>query len=162
MGRHRLALATGAEAAADINDVQSPETYIGYDRAENFVSHGGGVQDAPKTYAAAMSRLNEWGLAGNWTVGAERATLNEKDGSILYRVDARDRHPVLGPLPGGKPVQFRVTIDGAAPGMYHGVDVNTDGADVVTGERLYQPVRQRGAIAERTFQVQFLDRGVAA
>jgi hypothetical protein len=59
MGYRRLALAAGAEVAADTNDVPSPETYIGYRRAENFVSRGGGTQDAPKTCAAAMPRLNE-------------------------------------------------------------------------------------------------------
>jgi hypothetical protein len=64
-----------------------------------------------------------------------------------------DLHLVPGPSPGGKPDQSRVTMDGAAPGIYHEVDVNTGGAGVATGERLRQPVRQRGAMADRTFQI---------
>jgi cytochrome c biogenesis protein CcdA/thiol-disulfide isomerase/thioredoxin len=154
--------AFGAEAAADMNDVQSPETYIGYDRAENFVSPGGSVHDFPHVYAAGMLRLNEWGLAGGWTIGGEHAVLDQKGGSIVYRFHARDLHLVLGPGPDGKPVRFRVTIDGAPPAASHGTDVDANGQGVVTGQRLYQLVRQSGAIADHTFEIRFLDPGVQA
>jgi len=154
--------ASGAEAAADINDVQSPETYIGYDRAENFVSPGGSVHDVSHVYVAGMPRLNEWGLVGKWTIGGEHAVLDQKDGSIVYRFHARDLHLVLGPGPDGKPVRFRVAIDGAPPGISHGTDVDADGQGVVTGQRLYQLVRQSGPIADHTFEIRFLDPGVQA
>ena len=154
--------ASGAEAAADMGDVRSPETYIGYDRAANFVSPGGTVQDASHVYAAGMPQLNEWGLSGVWTIGGEHAALNKKDGAIVYRFHARDLHLVLGPAPDGGPVRFRVTIDGAPPGDSHGTDVNADGSGVVTGQRLYQLIRQSGAITDHTFKIQFLDPGVQA
>jgi len=154
--------ASGAEAAADMKDVQSPETYIGYDRAENFVSPGGSVHDFSHVYVAGMPRLNEWGLAGKWTIGGEHAVLDQKDGSIVYRFHARDLHLVLGPGPDGKPVRFRVTIDGAPPGTSHGTDVDADGQGVVTGQRLYQLVRQSGVITDHTFEIRFLDPGVKA
>ena len=154
--------ASGAEAAADMKDVQSPETYVGYNRAENFASPGGAVPDARHAYAAPTPRLNEWGLAGDWTVGGERASLNDKDGAIVYRFHARDLHLVLGPGDDGKPVRFRVTVDGAAPGDNHGADIDADGQGVVTGQRLYQLVRQSGAVADHTFEIKFLDPGVQA
>jgi len=154
--------AAGAEAAPDMRDVRSPETYVGYARAENFISPGGAVHDAPSLYAAGSPRLNEWGLSGKWSVGGEHAVLDEKDGGITYRFHARDLHLVLGPGADGKPVRFRVTIDGAAPNDSHGSDVDGDGQGVVTGQRLYQLVRQSGAIADHTFAVQFLDPGVQA
>ena len=154
--------ASGAEAAADMKDVQSPETYIGYDRAENFVSPGGSVHDFSHVYVAGMPRLNEWGLAGKWTIGGEHAVLDQKDGSIVYRFHARDLHLVLGPGPDGKPVRFRVAIDGAPPGTSHGTDVDADGQGVVTGQRLYQLVRQSGVITDHTFEIRFLDPGVQA
>ena len=154
--------ASGAEAAADMKDVQSPETYIGYDRAENFVSPGGSVHDFSHVYVAGMPRLNEWGLAGKWTIGGEHAVLDQKDGSIVYRFHARDLHLVLGPGPDGKPVRFRVTIDGAPPGTSRGTDVDADGQGVVTGQRLYQLVRQSGVITDHTFEIRFLDPGVQA
>jgi hypothetical protein len=90
--------AWGVEATSDENEVRSPETYIGYDRAENFVSPGGAVPDARHVYVMT-TRLNEWGLSGDWTVGGERAVLNVTGGSIVYRFHARDLHPVLGPRP---------------------------------------------------------------
>ena len=154
--------ATGAQAAADMADVRSPETYVGYDRAAHFVSPGGPVQDAPHVYAAPTPRLNEWALAGDWTIGGEHAALNAKDGRIAYRFHARDLHLVLGPAPDGKPVRYRVTIDGKAPGDSHGADVDAEGDGVVSGQRLYQLVRQSGPITDRTFEIEFLDPGVQA
>lgn len=155
--------AKGALAAADSADVRSPETYVGYARAESFASPGGVVRDAAHRYdAPAQPDLNGWGLAGTWSVGAERAALAAPDGRIVYRFHARDLHLVLGPGANGRPVRFRVTLDGTAPGAAHGADVDAQGYGTVTGQRLYQLVRQPGAIADRTFAIEFLDPGVDA
>jgi cytochrome c biogenesis protein CcdA/thiol-disulfide isomerase/thioredoxin len=155
--------ANGAQAAADKGNVRSPETYVGYVRAENFISPGGAVKDAAHEYSAGDApQLNEWALAGDWTVGAEHAALNKKDGSIVYRFHARDLHLVLGPGAEDKPVRFRVTIDGVPPGASRGADAAANGEGVVSGERLYQLVRQSGPIVDRTFQIEFLDPGVRA
>jgi hypothetical protein len=154
--------AAGVEAAPDMDDVGSPETYIGYQRAEHFVSPGGAKRDSRHVYATGMPRLNEWGLAGDWTIGDEQARLNEKDGRIVYRFHARDLHLVLGPGVDGRPVRFRLTIDGAAPGSSRGADVDADGEGVVTGQRLYQLIRQSGRITDHTFEIRFLDPGVQA
>jgi cytochrome c biogenesis protein CcdA/thiol-disulfide isomerase/thioredoxin len=155
--------AIGAEAASDEADVKSPETYIGFARSENFASPGGAVGDTPHVYSPGdLKQLNDWGLAGDWTIGGQSATLNKTDGAISYRFHARDLHLVLGPSANGKPVRFRVTIDGAAPGESHGADVNADGEGAVTDHRLYQLVRQSGPIVDRTFTIQFLDPEVQA
>jgi cytochrome c biogenesis protein CcdA/thiol-disulfide isomerase/thioredoxin len=154
--------ATGAEAASDEADVKSSETYIGYMRAENFASPGGAVSDAAHDYSVADLKLNDWGLAGAWTVGGQYATLDKKDGAISYRFHARDLHLVLGPGADGAPVHFRVTVDGAAPGESHGADVDANGEGVVTENRLYQLVRQTGPIVDRTFTIEFLDPDVQA
>jgi thiol-disulfide isomerase/thioredoxin len=154
--------ATGAEAQAAMESVKSPETYIGYDRAENFISPGGLVENAAHVYAPEPPRLNEWALSGDWTVDKEHARLNAMDGSIVYRFHARDLHLVLAPATDGKPVRFKVTLDGAPPGDDHGMDVDASGEGIVTGERLYQLVRQKGDVGERTFEIKFLDAGVQA
>ena len=154
--------ASGAEAAPDSKDVQSPETYIGYQRSANFVSPGGIANDAARAYTAGMPRLNEWSLSGSWTVGGEHADLNAKDGSVVYRFHARDVHLVLGLAPAGEPIRFRVTIDGEPPADNHGADVDAAGDGTVTGQRLYQLVRQNGTITDRTFVIRFLDPGVQA
>jgi thiol-disulfide isomerase/thioredoxin len=154
--------ASGAEAASDSPDVKSPETYIGYNRADNFASPGGIVEDESHDYATAPLSLNQWSLTGDWTVNAERAALDKPNGRIVYRFHARDLHLVLGPPADGKPIHFRVTIDGAAPADNHGADIDADGQGTVTGQRLYQLIRQRGPIADRTFEIEFLDPGLQA
>jgi cytochrome c biogenesis protein CcdA/thiol-disulfide isomerase/thioredoxin len=155
--------ATGAEAASDAADVKSPETYIGFARSENFASPGGAVGDTPHVYSTGdLKPLNNWGLSGDWTIGGQSATLNKTDGAIAFRFHARDLHLVLGLGADGKPVRFRVTIDGAAPGESHGADINADGEGLVTDHRLYQLVRQSGPIMDHTFSIQFLDPDVQA
>ena len=155
-----LVNAQGAQAAADMDDVKSPETYVGYQRAENFASPGGAVADKRQVYAAPSSpRLNQWALSGDWTVEGERAVLNEANGAIVYRFHARDLHLVLGPAADGKPVRFRVLLDGKPPGQDHGADIDDQGNGVVTGQRLYQLVRQSNPSADRDFSIEFLDPG---
>ncbi|KJC51726.1 cytochrome C biogenesis protein [Bradyrhizobium sp. LTSP885] len=154
--------ASGAEAASMADQVNSPETYVGYNRIDRFVSPGGVVQDKDNTYAAGTPALNDWSLTGNWIIGGERAMLNVSGGSIVYRFHARDLHLVLGPAPDGKPIRFRVTIDGKRPADAHGVDTDADGNGVVTGQRLYQLIRNTGAVADHTFEIRFLDAGVNA
>ncbi|EKS28113.1 cytochrome c biogenesis protein DipZ [Afipia felis] len=153
---------TGAEAAPDMANIKSPETYLGYDRAENFMSPGGAVRDESHDYAAGVLKLNDWSLAGSWTVDPENAALDRAGGAIRYRFHARDLHLVLGSGTDGKPVRFKVTIDGAVPGADHGVDTDANGEGIVTGQRLYQLVRQQGEVRDRTFEIQFLDPGVQA
>jgi cytochrome c biogenesis protein CcdA/thiol-disulfide isomerase/thioredoxin len=154
--------ASGAQAAADKADVNSPETYVGYDRGNHFVSPGGVVSDKSHIYAAGEPQLNEWSLTGNWTVGSERAQLDDKDGSIVYRFHARDLHLVLGPATEGSKIRYRVTIDGKPPGEAHGMDTDAEGNGEVTTQRLYQLVRANGTVADHTFEIHFLDPGVQA
>jgi hypothetical protein len=143
--------------------VQSPETYIGYARAQNFASPGGFNQDDPQLYRSpAELDLNQWALAGKWKDEDQVATSLDAGASISFRFHARDLHLVLGPGADGKPVRFRVTLDGQAPGTDHGVDTEADGYGVVTENRLYQLVRQHGSIHDRTLRIEFLSPGVRA
>ncbi len=154
--------AAGVQAAPDMGDVRSPETYVGADRAQNFVSPGGAVPGTAHGYEPGAPALNQWGLSGRWTVGGENAVLDNGDGGIVYRFHARDLHLVLGPAAGDKPVRFEVTIDGRPPGDSHGSDTDAQGRGTVTGQRLYQLVRQAGPVADHTFAIKFLDPGVEA
>ncbi|MGP0058720.1 MAG: cytochrome c biogenesis protein DipZ [Beijerinckiaceae bacterium] len=155
--------ARGAEAAPDMDDVKSPETYIGFMRAENFASPGGEVADKRQVYVAdSPLQLNQWALAGDWTVEGQRAVLNEANGRIAYRFHARDLHLVLGPSADGKPVRFRVLIDGKAPEADHGADIDDQGNGAVTEQRLYQLIRQSKPVVDRKFEIEFLDPGAQA
>jgi thiol-disulfide isomerase/thioredoxin len=155
--------ARGFEAAADWGSLKSPENYVGYARTENFASPGGAVLDKRCVYAApARLRLNHWALSGDWTVEQHAIVLNEPDGWIAYRFHARDIHLVMGPAAGGTSVRFRVLVDGQPPGVAHGIDVDDQGNGTVTEQRLYQLVRQPNPIADREFEIKFLDSGVEA
>ncbi|MBM7124494.1 cytochrome c biogenesis protein DipZ [Dyella flava] len=152
--------AQGAEAAASGNTTRSPETYLGYARAENFAGDHL-VQDDSSTYHAPQTLMaNQWALDGRWTVDDQSAHLDSANGRIVYRFRGRDLHLVLGPDRDGKPVQFRVQIDGKAPGPDHGVDIDADGDGVITSQRLYQLVRQANGSGEHTFEITFLQPGV--
>ncbi len=151
----------GGIALAPENAMQSPETYVGYERAENFAATV--VRDHEHEYAIpATLATNQWGLGGAWTVAGENATLAHAGGRIAFRFRARDVNLVLGPSADGKPVKYKVTIDGKPPGDDRGVDTTADGGGEVTSQRLYQLLRVNGEIADRTFEIEFLDAGVEA
>jgi hypothetical protein len=133
----------GVEAAADWDQLGTPETYLGSARA-------GGVRSA-----------REPALAGEWTVEAEKVVLDQAGGSISYRFHARDAHVVLS-RGAGEPIPFRVRLDGEAPGPSHGVDVDEGGNGLLGDGRMYQLVRQHGAIRERTLEITFLEAGAEA
>ncbi|MCD9087946.1 cytochrome c biogenesis protein DipZ [Stenotrophomonas sp. SY1] len=154
---------SGVEREADMGNLKSPETYIGHARAEHFASPGGQRADSAFDYTVpATLTLNQWALGGRWVVDDEDAQLQQAGGRIAFRFHARDLHLVLAPQVAGKPVRFKVRIDGHAPAAMAGGDVTADGDGKVDGNRLYQLIRQDGEVKERSFEIEFLDPGVRA
>jgi cytochrome c biogenesis protein CcdA/thiol-disulfide isomerase/thioredoxin len=153
----------GIQAAPSQRDVKSPETYVGFQRLDNYVSPEAIRKNQVATYTPPVrSRVNQWGLAGSWNVRGEDATLVSAPGKIIFRFHARDLHLVLGPGSSHTPVRFRVRVDGAPPLEDRGVDVDAQGSGTVSGYRLYQLIRQKGPVEDRTFEIEFLDPGVQA
>ena len=153
----------GAEAAPDGANVRSQETYIGYHRAEHFGSAEPIAHDSRRVYTPQPRlSLNQWPLGGSWNVSAESAVLQASPGKIVFRFHARDLHLVLGTTKDGKPVRFTVKLDGTPPGEDHGADADGGGTGTVHGHRLYQLIRQKGPVEDRTFEIEFLDPGVQA
>ena len=151
----------GTSAAADFRTIRSPETYVGAKRAKSFASPGG-LRAGQASYRLPPSlNLNEWGLDGRWTVEPQRAVNSAKGALIAFRFQARDLHLVLGSST-GKPIRFRVLIDGTPPGAHHGMDIDAAGYGSITGQRLYQLIRQKGGSKERLFTIEFLDPGAEA
>ena len=152
----------GVEAEADWDNLRTPETYLGYGRGENFASSDGAALDQRHSYELPERLgLNEWGLAGEWTIGRERVALDQPGGRIAYRFHARDVHLVLFAGSRG-PIEFRVLLDGEPPGPSHGLDVDSEGRGVLRDGRLYQLLRQPGAVHDRLFEIKFLDVGAEA
>ncbi|HEY1391226.1 MAG TPA: hypothetical protein VGF38_22000, partial [Ktedonobacterales bacterium] len=155
--------ARGPEVAADWEDLASGENYLGDARTDGFASLGGAALGKRRAYTAP-ERLgrNQWALAGEWTVEPGFVALNAANGRIVYRFHARDVHLVMGPATPGASVRFGVRLDGRAPDDAHGSDVDAQGEGVVSEQRLHQLIRQPGSIADRTFEIEFLDPGVEA
>jgi thiol-disulfide isomerase/thioredoxin len=152
----------GLEAAADWGSLGSPENYVGYGRTENFASPGRAAFDEPHVYAPPRRLgLNQWALSGDWTVGRQATVSTQAKGRVVYRFHARDLHLVMGPVKPGASVRFRVLIDGQPPAAAHGLDVDAQGYGTVTEQRLYQLIRQPKPIADREFEIEFLDPGAA-
>jgi thiol-disulfide isomerase/thioredoxin len=154
--------ADGFEAQADWSNLESPETYLGYEQAQNFASPGGASLDEARGYLAPdRLALNHWALAGTWTVQEGASVLIEAEGGISFRFHARDVHLVMGPPERSTTVPFRVLVDGDSPGAAHGLDADEDGNGTVAQQRLYQLIRQQGPIiSDRTLEIRFLAPGV--
>jgi thiol-disulfide isomerase/thioredoxin len=153
----------GLEAAAAWNDLRTPETYVGYARADHFTSSGNVVRDHAHVYELPSTlAANKWALGGDWTVANSGATANTHAARIQFRFHARDLHLVMGPPRGHAPAKFRVTVDGNAPGSSHGADVDAQGNGIAKDQRVYQLIRQSQPVVDRTFQIEFSDPGVQA
>jgi thiol-disulfide isomerase/thioredoxin len=154
---------TGVEASADWTTLKSPETYLGYERSESFASRGGAVLNQQHAYTTPTSlELNEWALAGDWTVGMDSVVLSGTNGRLHFRFHARDANLIMSPPAGGHSVRFRVLLDGLPPGAAYGSDVDERGDGTVTEPRMYQLIRQGGPIKDRELEIQFLEPGAAA
>ena len=152
----------GLEVGADWDTLRTPETYVGYERTTNFASPGGFAGGRNVYAIPPRLDLNEWALSGDWTVEGQAATSNESGGRIAFRFHARDLHLVMAPPASGVSVPFRVLLDGQPPGADHGTDVNEQGDGAATEPRLYQLVRQRGDVRERTFEIALEGPGIQA
>ena len=154
----------GFQAQADWSSLRSPETYLGYEQAQNFGSPGSPRFDESRDYAVPENlRLNQWALAGTWAIERGASVLTGAGGGVAFRFEARDVNMVLGPPARGMmSIPFRVSVDGEPPGDAHGFDTDEQGEGIVDRQRLYQLVREPGAIEQRTFEITFLARGVEA
>jgi hypothetical protein len=150
------AVGEGPEAAADWEGLDSPETYLGYERGLTLESPAGVRPDERQVYAPPEKlRLNSWALSGDWTVNAGNVHLNEPNGRIAFRFHARDVNLVMGPATRGGSVPFRVLLDGLALDDANGSDVDAAGSGVLDYQRMYQLIRQRGPIMDRLFEIEF-------
>jgi thiol-disulfide isomerase/thioredoxin len=152
----------GAEVSADLRNLRSPESYLGYEMAERFASKGGAVQNRRHEYVAPHRlSLNEWALSGFWIIGRQAALLDDASGKLVYRFRARDLNLIMAPSVRGRPVRFRVLIDGHSPGPASGTDIDEQGFGTVSEPRMYQLIRQPGMIADRECVIEFLSSGVS-
>ena len=121
---------------------QTPETYLGYDRARGFASAVKPVFDSPADYLPARAPGNgEWNLSGTWTI-TPQYIVPQSSGTLQLGFQARNVFLVIEPQ--SRDASIRVSVDGAPP---------ADTADVKNGKlqpaesRMYQLValKRQGA-----------------
>ena len=157
------ATADGFEAQADWTNLRSPESYLGYAQGRNFASRNGSPVGVASTYSIPeVLMLNQWALSGDWTIKSGASVLNGNEGRLAFRFHARDVHLVMGLPARGMSLPFRVSVDGDLPGDAHGLDIDEDGNGTLSEQRLYQLIRQRGSITDRTFEISFGAAGAEA
>jgi len=154
--------ANDEQMAPDLASLQSDESYLGYSKAVSYQGAPRLRENRTQTYAVDRLGVNQWGLSGQWVVGAESAAVETAGASIAYQFNARDLHLVAGPGKAGGKQRIKVTLDGRAPGADHGADIDADGNGIIDATRLYQLVRQSGKVKARRFEVRFLDTGAEA
>jgi thiol-disulfide isomerase/thioredoxin len=154
---------TGLEVAADWRTLRSPETYVGYRQASGFVQEAVASYDARAVYIAPERlALNQWGLAGGWTVAGHAAISHDAGSRIAFQFHARDVNLVMGPVAAGRPVPYRVYLDGQSARDARGADLDGDAEGTVDVQRTYQLVRQTGTVKEHRFEIEFLEAGAEA
>ena len=133
---------------------QSPETYVGYDRAKNYVGTKF-TSDALASYKFPQGYgPNQWALGGMWTVGAQDDTAGA-EAKLRYNFTAKQVYLVMG---SDTPHKVKVLVNGkpVAEAGVAGVDVGADSTATIDGSRLYRLVKSdsllRGAVIELQFE----------
>lgn len=152
---------SGVGLGADLANLRSPETYLGYQKGAGPRVAGTVVHDRLVDFQPGSLHTNTWSLQGKWTLRGEYVESSAVGSRLAVRFQARDAHLVMG-SGSSKPLRFRVLVDGQPPGANRGVDVDADGNGVVTNTRLYQLVRQSGVVRARTVEIEFLEPGAHA
>jgi cytochrome c biogenesis protein CcdA/thiol-disulfide isomerase/thioredoxin len=135
-GASKLGAAARAHVEVASSELATPETYLNYERAQNFdpplrpgTGSYAGTDDLPPVH---------FSLSGTWNVSKESATA-VRDAQIHARVTARKVFLVLG-TSDGQPRDVRVLLDGRPlPDAVAGQDV-THGRATVSAQRLYRLV----------------------
>jgi cytochrome c biogenesis protein CcdA/thiol-disulfide isomerase/thioredoxin len=132
----------GAPDAVVSTPMQTPETYLGYKRAENFISPEETSEDKPQNYTYPPDQLdkNEWALQGGWTIAGDRITSGEANSSLRLDFTARKVFLVLG-TSSGHPIKATLKLNGVPIGDAAGKDVS-NGTITIDQVRLYELVDQ--------------------
>ena len=146
----------GVEAAADWDHLRTPETYLGYVRAERFAPPDGAAFDQNRGYTLTERLPPISGVLPANGRSDGRASCSNGPAAGSPTASTRDAHLVLASRT-REPIPFRVLLDGEAPGSLHRVDVDEDGNGSQRNGRRYQLARQHETVRERPIEVTFLE-----
>lgn len=124
-------------STAPTDYTQTPETYLGSDRAENFANSEPLNSGQTKLYTFPSSlSLDHWALQGEWTINAESILSHAQGAAIKIHFHAEQVYAVIGNTT-GKSIQIKVLLNGQPIAQENsGADVQ-NGVLTVTTHRLY-------------------------
>jgi len=137
---------------------QTPETYLGYSRADRYAGSPQLVHDVAALYQFPMVlAVDNWTLKGTWTIKADRAVA-DKDSAFKMHFSAKKVFLVMGSA-NDKPIKLKVLLNGKP------ISTNNAGEDVKSSElivkdhRLYRVVNLPSSTTG-TLEIQALDPGL--
>lgn len=121
----------------------TPETYLGYKRAEAYASEIQIVRNEMVHYNYQNAlKPNQVGLKGDWTIGAEQITSSSDDSQLSLNFQANRVYLVLG---GKSSLPIKIELDGKPlPSSLWTSDMNAQGEIVIKDPRKYDIVNLKG------------------
>ena len=132
-----------APEAAVVGAGQTPETYLGFARAERFAGPEKLSTDTTQFTFPQTLTAHQWGLSGSWQIEGEHITAKEAGAKLRMNFTAGKVFLVLG-THDGNPVKARLTLNGESLGKLAGKDTS-DGTLTVSQHALYELVKQDSA-----------------
>jgi len=121
---------------------QTPETYLGSDRAHRYGGKPPLGQAAHGMYQfPAFLSDNQWALSGRWQVGPEKIVAADQGAALRLNFKSSKVFLVLGSA-SGKPVHVTVRLDGEPAGPNTGKDA-PGGVVTVDHNTLYELIDQK-------------------
>ena len=120
---------------------QTPETYLGYTRADNFSSPEMVVQNSLANYILPnFLSANNWALKGSWQINNQDVVTGSGDSKLQLNFTAKHVYLVLGSAT-NLPIKVNVKLNGSSVLKEAGSDV-VAGVVTVTNQRLYELINQ--------------------
>lgn len=133
--------AQAKEVEQNYSTSQTPETYLGYERAERFSSDSAVVRDKAANYVYPEEvTQNNWALQGRWIIYPDKIVSQSSGASIKLHYDAKKVYAVMGIK--NKPVMVKVWVNGQPIAGETGSDVKA-GLVEVKENRLFSLINAK-------------------
>lgn len=130
---------------------QTPETYLGFDRAERFANADQFTGSKSVNYSLLNNlQEHEWSLGGQWQINNESSQSMSNDSKLAFNFSAKEVYLVMSGPPGS---MVGVSVDGLS--STGGADVNAESKVTIDGARLYKIVNADKYLSNRKLTLTF-------
>lgn len=135
----------GSDGNQRFNREQTPETYLGINRAQAFANAGSAILNQASNYSfPAFLPSDNWALSGSWVISSQKIIAQSNQSKLQINFTAKHVYLVLGSS-NGKVIRAKLKLNGKpVTSKSSGSDVQ-NGVVTVNGYRLYELVNQPSA-----------------